>query len=135
MRGLLVALVTLSCCRPSRLPVVFCITLSLPLDINAVFDSEGYRRTGAVVWPDLWGDRYIALPARAPLNTSPLTFSRSQLSHEPPLVRYNTCAQVPFEGLGRTEAPRRQRVPHPRAVGGALRRARMGKRPRKSPGK
>lgn len=26
-------------------------------DVNAIFDSEGYRSTGIVLWPDLWGDR------------------------------------------------------------------------------
>lgn len=26
-------------------------------DVTEVFDSEEYRRTGALVWPDLWGER------------------------------------------------------------------------------
>jgi len=26
-------------------------------DVNIIFDSEGYKRNGMVLWPDLWGDR------------------------------------------------------------------------------
>lgn len=26
-------------------------------DVNIIFDSEGYKRNGLVLWPDLWGDR------------------------------------------------------------------------------
>ena len=26
-------------------------------DVNIIFDSEGYKRDGMVLWPDLWGDR------------------------------------------------------------------------------
>jgi len=35
-------------------------------DVNIIFESEGYKRDGMVLWPDLWGDRCRAIAAHFP---------------------------------------------------------------------